>query len=365
MIRALRLITPKNGINRPFTDNRRTGSLWVLLTALGLTAAVVLCAKSAWALTPAGAVIQNRATLDYTISGVNITSYSTTALTPVAEIVDVLVATAMAGTTPVVPPFPTSGELLYFAVTNAGNSTEDYALTVNPAVAGNDFDPDNPVIAIDAGAIGSYEGTATDTLYSGPVSIPGETTIYVWVISDILDTLLNSGDVGRVTLEAVHQNAPASIAPGTIYLGSGPGGTDLVLGASGGYGAATGAYLVVDTTLSINKTVAAIAGTVAGVPVTIPITGARITYQLDVIVAGSGTAVAVTITDPIPVNTTYVSGSMTLDPDGPGPSPATGMTDTNADYPADRGEFTGAAVRARLGDLTVGTRTITFQVTIN
>jgi uncharacterized repeat protein (TIGR01451 family) len=111
--------------------------------------------------------------------------------------------------------------------------------------------------------------------------------------------------------------------------------------------------------------VAAIAGTVAGLPVTIPITGARITYQLDVVVAGTGTAVAVTISDPIPVNTTYVPGSMTLDPDGPGPSPPAGLTDTNADYPADRGEFTGAAIRVRLGDLTAGTWTITFQVTID
>ena len=365
MIRALRLIIPRNDICRPLTGSHRTGLLCRLILAVTLTAAAGIAAQPAWALTPAGTVIQNRATLDYTISGVNITSYSTTAQTPVAEIVDVSVAPAMAGTTPITSPFPTFGELLYFAVTNSGNSTEDYALTVNPAVAGNDFDPANPVVAIDAGTLGSFDGTGTDTLYSGPIPISGETTIYVWVINDILDTPLNSGDVGRVTLEAVHQNAPASTAPGTIYLGAGPSGTDLVLGASGGYGAATGAYLVVDTTLSINKTVAAIAGTVAGLPVSIPITGARITYQLDVIIAGTGTAFAVTITDPIPVNTTYVTGSMTLDPDGPGPSPSAGMTDTNADYPADRGQFTGAAVRVRLGDLTVGTRTITFQVTID
>jgi uncharacterized repeat protein (TIGR01451 family) len=334
------------------------------LIALALAAAAGFGVHPAWALTPAGTVIQNRATMDYTMSGLNITSYSTTTLTPVAEIVDVSVAPAMAGTTPVVPPFPTFGELLYFAVTNSGNSTENFALTVNGVVAGNDFDPDNPVVALDAGTLGSFEGTGTDTLYSGPIPVPGETTIYVWVISDILDTALSPGDIGRVTLEAVHQNAPASTAPGTIYLGSGPGGTDLVLGASGGHAAASGAYVIVTTSLSVVKSVAAIAGTAGGVPFTIPITGARITYQLDVIVAGTGTAVAVTITDPIPVNTTYVPGSMTLDLDGPGPSPAAGMTDINADYPADRGEFTGAVVRVRLGDLTSGTRTITFQVTI-
>ncbi|MDF1524729.1 MAG: hypothetical protein RRA15_00300 [bacterium] len=335
------------------------------LIVLVLAAAAGFSAHPAWALTPAGTVIQNRAAVNYTMSGLNINIYSSTTLTPVAEIVDVSVAPAMAGTTPVAPPFPTFGELLYFAVTNSGNSTENFALTVNGVVAGNDFDPDNPVVAIDAGTLGSFEGTGTDTLYSGPIPVPGETTIYVWVISDILDTVLSPGDIGRVTLEAVHQNAPASTAPGTIYIGSGPGGTDLVLGASGGHAAARGAYVIVTTTLSVVKSVAAIAGTVGGLPVTIPITGARITYQLDVIVAGSGTAAAVTVTDPVPANTTYVTGSLTFDPDGPGPAPPAGMTDTGADHPADRGEFTGGAIRVRLGDLTAGTRTITFQVTID
>jgi uncharacterized repeat protein (TIGR01451 family) len=270
----------------------------------------------------------------------------------------------MGGTTAVTAPLPASGELLYFAVTNAGNSTEAFALTADPAVAGNDFDPDNPAVALDAGSIGSFDGTGTDTVISGPISIPAETTIYVWVISDILDTPLNPGDTGRVTLEALHQNAPISTVPGDVYSGAGPGGTDLILGASGGYGSATGAYVIEGTTLIIDKTVASIAATVAGVPVTDPIPGAVITYQLDVIVSGTGTAYAVTVTDPIPVNTTYVPGSMTLDVDGGGPALPTGLTDTD-DYPADRGEFTGAAIRVRLGDLVDGTSTITFQVTID
>jgi hypothetical protein len=41
------------------------------------------------------------------------------------------------------------------------------------------------------------------------------------------------------------------------------------------------------------------------------------------------------------------------------------MSDTAADYPGDRGEFTGTAIRVRLGDLTAGTQTITFDVTID
>jgi uncharacterized repeat protein (TIGR01451 family) len=325
----------------------------------------LLLAQPVWALTTAGTVIENRARADYILGGSNYTAYSVTTQTPVAELVDVSVASAMGATTAVTASLPTSGELLYFAVTNAGNSTEEYALTVDPAVTGNDFDPDNPVVALDAGIIGSFDGTVTDIPILAPIPIPAETTLYVWVIADILDTPLNPGDTGRVTLEAVHQNAPISTTPGDVYSGAGPGSTDLVLGASGGYGSATGAYVILRTTLILDKTVASIAGTVAGIPVTDPIPGAVITYQLDVIVSGTGTAFAVTVTDPIPVNTTYVTDSITLDIDGGGPVLPVGLTDSGADYPADRGEFTGTEVRVRLGDLTAGTQTITFQVTID
>ena len=99
-------------------------------------------------------------------------------------------------------------------------------------------------------------------------------------------------------------------------------------------------------------------------PVAEPIPGAVITYQLDVIMSGTGTAYAVTVTDPIPTYTTYVAGSMTLDEDGDGTAVPVDLTDAD-DYPADPGEFTGTAILVRLGDLTEGTKRITFQVTID
>lgn len=330
-----------------------------------LTAAAVLFwVPAAWALTAAGTVIENRAQADFDLGGSSYTVYSSTTQTLVAELVDVSVANAMGGPAFVTGSLPAAGELLYFSVTNAGNSAEEYALTVDPAVAGNDFDPDNPIVAIDAGTIGSYDGPATDTIISGPIPIPAESTIYVWVVSDILDTPLNAGDTGQVVLEALHQNAPADTTPGYVYSGAGPDGADLVLGVSGGYGADLGAYEIQRTSLVLQKTVASIEGMVDGVAVAEPIPGAVITYQLDVIVSGSGTAYAVTITDPVPTYTTYVAGSMTLDEDGVGGAAPVDLTDAD-DYPADPGYFTGTAIQVRLGDLTEATKRITFQVTID
>ncbi|MBN2720593.1 MAG: hypothetical protein JXR72_05775, partial [Proteobacteria bacterium] len=142
-----------------------------------LTAAAVLFwVPAAWALTAAGTVIENRAQADFDLGGSSYTVYSSTTQTLVAELVDVSVANAMGGPAFVTGSLPAAGELLYFSVTNAGNSAEEYALTVDPAVAGNDFDPDNPIVAIDAGTIGSYDGPATDTIISGPIPIPAEST---------------------------------------------------------------------------------------------------------------------------------------------------------------------------------------------
>ena len=345
---------------RPMGGKEMKRIRYFCLTAV----AVLFWVPAAWALTPAGTVIENQAQADFVLGGSNYTVYSPTTQTIVAELVDVSVANAMGGPAFVTGSLPATGELLYFAVTNTGNSAEEFVLTVDPAVAGNDFDPDNPVVAIDAGTIGSYDGPATDTIISGPIAIPAESTIYVWVVSDILDAPLDAGDTGQVLLEALHQNAGANTTPGYVYPGAGPGGADLVLGASGGYGSDLGAYEIQSASLVLQKTVASIEGSVDGVPVAEPIPGAVITYQLDVIMSGTGTAYAVTVTDPIPTYTTYVAGSMTMDEDGDGTAVPVDFTEAD-DYPADPGEFTGTAILVRLGDLTEGTKRITFQVTID
>ena len=73
---------------------------------------------------------------------------------------------------------------------------------------------------------------------------------------------------------------------------------------------------------------------------------------------GAGTATGVVISDPIPVDTTSVSSSMTL-----GGVPLTDAVDglDGADF----GITAPDTVTVDMGDLTAGTLTITFDVTIN
>ena len=89
-----------------------------------------------------------------------------------------------------------------------------------------------------------------------------------------------------------------------------------------------------------------------------PVPGATITYSIDVTVTGAGTATGVVISDPIPVDTTYVNSSMAL-----GGAPLTDAVDGIDD--ADFGISALNTITVDMGDLTAGTQTITFDVTIN
>ena len=89
-----------------------------------------------------------------------------------------------------------------------------------------------------------------------------------------------------------------------------------------------------------------------------PVTGATMTYSIDVSVAG-GTTNSVVITDPIPANTTYTTGTLTLN--------AGTLTDVADADAGDVGDTTANTVTVNLGNLTPASpvQTITFDVIIN
>jgi uncharacterized repeat protein (TIGR01451 family) len=302
--------------------------------------------------TAAGTSISNQANVSFVMGGVAGSAQSNSAAFLVGEILDPNV-TRQSSTVSV-----SAGDLnraLLFRLTNTGNGSETFPLTIDNLVAGDDFDPQAaaPAIYFDSDASGDL--SPADVAYvpgnNDPTLAP-DASIGVLLVNNIPVSIAD-GALGRSRLHA--HAATGTGAPGTAFPGQGTGGTDAVAGANGGQSDAFGEYLVGDVQVSLAKSVTVIdpAGGATPVP------GARLNYQIVVNVTGSGTAHGFVLTDPVPAGTAYSVGSLRLN--------TLGLSDS-AD--ADVGEFiagTTPTIRVALGDLTqaAGPQTIAFSVTIN
>ncbi|MEZ5460021.1 MAG: hypothetical protein R3E65_12210 [Steroidobacteraceae bacterium] len=301
----------------------------------------------------AGTEIQNTAQVSYTIGSTPVTTSSNTVAVTVAEVLDVVVTLQSATTT--VSPGATN-QVLVYRVTNTGNSSEGFQLTLNSVLGGDEFDPVPATPAIYFDTDGSGTLTPADTPYTPGANDPvllQDTFVTVLVVNDIPTGLAN-GARGLSQLEA--DALTGTGAPGTVFAGQGANGTDAVVGTTGADGDATGQYVVADITLTAVKT-STVTDAFGG---SRPIPGAQIRYQVVVTATGTGTAAGASFRDPIPTNTTFVPGSITLN--------GNAVTDSTAD--ADAGGYTTSpvpAVQVALGDLTQasGPQTLVFDVTID
>ena len=310
----------------------------------------LLSSQSVWAVgTTANTDITNAASADYFIGATPLTATSNTTTTTVDELLNVTVVGQDAGNQVTVGPGDIN-QVLTFQITNTGNGTDSYSITVTNQLVGDDFDAIPIAIYLDDGD-GIFN--AADTLLDGtndPV-MNADDVITVFVVADIPAGLFD-GNIANINL-TVDSNTATGV-PGTGIAGAGDGGTNAVIGTSGGTDTATESYLVSDVLVAALKSTS-IVDPFGGSD---PVTGATITYSIDVTVTGGGTASAVVISDPIPLDTTYVSSSMALDA-GP-------LTDAvDALDGADFGVTAPNTITIDMGDLTAGTQTITFDVTIN
>lgn len=328
------------------------------LLSLALIAGATAATTTAHAAgTAAGTDITNQATATFTDPGGNPrTEPSNTYVVQVDEILDVTVVRNDAGNVSVLT--PSSDQVLSFTVKNTGNGNEQYALSVQTNLTGDDFDPASVQLWQDDGD-GIFEpGPGGDTLLDGsndPV-LGDEDSIVVFVVGDI-PSGLTDGDIGQVRLiaESVTAQTIAGIeAAGYAFNGLGDAGSDAVVGTTQAYATFTHGYVVEQATASFVKssTIADPFGGTTAVP------GAIITYSLALTFDGSGTVTDAAITDVIPTGTTYEAGSIALD--------GSALTDA-AD--ADAGSYApGTGIAVDLGDVTVSgptTRTVTFKVKIN
>ena len=302
--------------------------------------------------TTAGIDISNTATVDYVIGGINSTANSNTATFRVDETIDVNVSWQDAANIGVAT--PDTNQVLTYLLTNTGNGIEDFRLSVQNTLGGEQFDPVLADIYLDANANGVYN-PGIDTQYISGTNDPilaADASLNIFVLNNI-PASLNSGDLGNSQLIA--RSNTISGTPGSSFANAGDNNTTAVVGASGGTSNATGTYEVTNTTVSLIKSVV-ITDPLGGNQ---PMPGATLTYRIDVSVSGPGTATGVVITDPIPANTSYTVGTLNLN--------ATALTDgVDADV-GDVGGTTPNTVTVNLGDLTPASpvQTITFDVIIN
>lgn len=302
--------------------------------------------------TAAGTLIENTASVNYELAGTPLTLQSNTTTIAVAERIDVTV-TLQSPQTPVAP--DETGRALLFTVTNTGNGTEAFQLSIDSIIAGDDFDPVPAVPAIYFDTDGSGDFNTGDQPYTPGVNDPdllADESVSVFLVNDIPGGLTN-GQVGRSELTAT--SATGTGTPGTVYAGQGDGGVNAVIGLSGGEAIDTGEYLVSDVLIDVVKSqlVADPFGGSEAIP------GATLTYTIVVNVTSAGNATASVVRDAIPTFSSYVPNSITLNG-----AAISDVTD------GDAGEFDVSGtptVVVRLGDLTQadGPQTIVFQVVID
>lgn len=305
--------------------------------------------------TPAGTVISNKATVNYVMNASSHTVNSNTSTIVVNEVLNTTMTWLDAAPGVTVTPGQTK-RIATMKLTNTGNGSDTYTLSATSSqVTGTNFAPLPAAIYLDSNGNGIFDA-GVDQLYDPNSNIPAlgaDKSLIIFIQSDIPSTGLVDGQMGSVSVNATSKTGTGS--PGAVLSGKGPGGTDVVVGLSGGVSAAVGIYVVSSIAVNIGKT-AAIVDQYGGNK---PIVGATMHYTLRATVSGSGTATGVVITDVIPANTTYVPGTLTLN--------SVALTDA---LDADAGDVGGTAigtVTVRLGNLTAASaaQIITFDVRIN
>lgn len=357
MIRASRAMTKTSKTTQTMTKtktiNDRSDTMnlkTIRLLALAAAALAYGGLASAAVHAPAASTISNTATVNYEVGGnpqppedsnqVDIT---------VDELIDVSVVRQSAN--PVTTLSPASDQPIRFDVTNLGNGSEQFNLTGNLAVGGDDFDPTGLQFYVDDGD-NVFEPGAGDGAPVTSITLAGEAVGTVWFVADI-PAALNDADTGDITMTATSDTGTG--VAGTVFAGAGTSGVDAVIGTSTGADTDVGGYLVANITITVTKA-SQVDDQFGGNQ---PVPGATITYTVTVTTAGSGQADNVEIVDAIPANTTYVANSMTLN----------AVADPDADAVGDDCDFgvtTADTVTCTLGSLTgATTNTLTFEVTID
>ncbi len=309
---------------------------------------------------PAGTVITNAVTLNYSVGGIGSVASSNTASIVVAELINLTLTVQDAA--PVTVNSPDASRAITVLLTNTGNGSEAFSLSRNNALPGDQFDPVNALagaIFLENGAQAGFQasGPNADTLYVPGVNDPvlaADASRVVYVVSDI-PAGVALGGLGNVGISASALTPGASgAAPGTSLPGLGAGGVDAVVGGSRATAAVVGSYIVSGFTVTVVKSVLSVQDPRGGALV---MPGSVLTYRVVLSVTGAGAANNLAFSDPLPLETTYNAGTIKVN----GLSRTDAVDADNADYAAGT-----RTISARFGNtLSPAIHTVEFQVTVN
>jgi uncharacterized repeat protein (TIGR01451 family) len=352
---------------------------------LAITAALLLVATQAAALgTDAGTNVDNSATVDYSVGGINQNDVtSNTATFKVDRRILLTVAELSGGYTDVTP--GATAQVLTFTVTNDTNDTVDFRLSASQdgtgatdAFNGTDaFDAGNVQVFVDSNANNTYDGADTATFLD---EIPEGATRTVFVVADIPLGEAN-GNTAGVTLTAIAAQAGGAGALGSDWtqtagadtagtvdtvFGDGPGDTDA---NRDGRHSDDDAYRILSATLAVTKSSSVISDPFnLGVnPKRIP--GAVVEYCITVSNTGATAADAIALTDNLPAEVTFQAGSL-FTHDGPAAACTGGDAEDDdaagVDEAPNGASEAAGTVSATFSTVPAGTsKAMRFRVTIN
>ncbi len=362
-------------------------------------ALAVLAAASAPAAfaagTSAGTDISNIAKVKYDVGGVPQPEITSTAATFKVDRKINLVVAEVGGTATAVVPGAT-GQVSTFTVTNSGNSTLDFLLSVTQDNGGtaahggtDNFDLTAIKIFLESGATAGYqpgEDTAEIT-YLDELAPDQTRTVYVLgnvpvgrVNADIAGLTLTATAAQNVDGSGAYVATAGAPAPAAVQSNVGaldnPNFVDTVFGdtagdtdaAKDGRHSDDDQFSVVTASIAISKTATIVSDPFNGTSNPKPVPGAVVEYCLDVENTGSAAATAIVLTDVIPATTDFLPNSIKVNATGTGAACDlnSGSGEDDDDQGAgDAGDFTAGTLTVRSASLAAASRfKALFRVTV-
>jgi uncharacterized repeat protein (TIGR01451 family) len=335
--------------------------------------------------TASGTAVNNSASVDYTVGGVNqpdVNSNTTTFVTD--RRILVTVAEVGGAYTDVAPGL--NGQVLTFTVTNNTNATMDFRLDATQDSTGatdafggtDDFDVTGLQIFVDSNGNNTYDAGTDSAGFIDELTADGSVTVFV--VANIPIGQAN-GNTAGVTLTAIAADSGAAGLGSDSTQTAGaetPGSVDTVFGdvagdtdaARDGKHSDDDAYRIQTATIAVTKTSTVVSDPFNGTTNAKRIPGAIVEYCVTVQNTGAAAATAVVVTDVLsgqPV--TYQAGSLftvntgaTCTGGDAEDDDATGTDETDPNG----GSESGGTVSSTFATLPAGSgKAMRFQVQIN